>query len=114
MDDALLQEVWQERKTLDRYIMNGARKLVWEEIEHRYSGFKRTPLKLQIPRAASIDLKFLKQQLKTAFTAKLQWPAYLVEWHIRNIAFSRVNTPSIKDIMENVNKPWNTPGRMPL
>ena len=107
LSDEQLEEVWKVRTTVyDKYIREGGRNQIWTEIKYRYPGFTNAPIKLSVPRPLTIDTSRLKVQIRDLLTRKLQWPDYLIEWHVRNISVSRSSPPSVIDILANMNKPW--------
>ena len=68
-------------------------------------------LKFSVPSTIDFDHSKFKSQVRKLLHTRSVWSGFLIEWHIRNLKVSRVSTPSIEDILVNVNKPWVPRGK---
>jgi hypothetical protein len=111
VSETQLEEIWKIRTTTyEKYIREGGRNQIWSECKRRYYRFTNTPITIAIPRPLKVDFSIFKAQVKRLLSDKMGWPAFLVEWHMRNLRISRSSPPSVGDVLANVNKPWRAKG----
>ena len=80
---------------------------IWEELERRYDGFTREPLRLRLTYFEGLQPHKVKELVGSLIQqTDLAWPSYLLNWYVSQISIITENSKSIGDIMSNVNHSW--------
>ena len=109
MSDDTLTNIWRGRREIERTLLKGSAKLTWSIVEQRWTGVRKTPVRLEVPSSILVSHQGVRNTMKKILRNKEKIPECYIEYMIKNINIIPKVGDTIGDILINVNQPNTRP-----
>ena len=104
MSEEDLHCMWRIRNDVDKAKRYRWRQLLWIELQRRYNRVITRPIQIELPYVKGLEARRIKRWVHSRIDGN-EWPAYLKEWHKKELRIITTNQPTIGERLCNVTRP---------